>query len=145
MAVWRRCAIAMGLVAAMWCTTRPTRAAAPSQVAADLCATIFSSVFSVPNGEPLAVCQWDMALIKATATDAYPFATGRGVTVGVIDSGVGHASSGYRPRIWIWRAHARSSRRGRRQPIRRRWRTGTARTRRPWRIRRPREFRAGGS
>lgn len=88
MAVWRRCAIPMGLVAAIWCMTPATRAAAPSQVAADLCASIFSGVFGVPNGEPLAACQWDMALIKATATDAYPFATGRGVTVGVIDSGV---------------------------------------------------------
>jgi subtilisin family serine protease len=41
----------------------------------------------MPNGEPLGVCQWDMALINA-GDESYAHATGAGVRVGVIDSGV---------------------------------------------------------
>jgi subtilisin family serine protease len=45
-------------------------------------------VFGVPNSEPLGPCQWDMALINATEAGSYMYATGKGVTVGVMDSGV---------------------------------------------------------
>ena len=38
--------------------------------------------------EPLADRQWDMAAIGATPTGAWQRATGRGVTVGIIDTGV---------------------------------------------------------
>lgn len=54
---------------------------------ADLCSSLYGSTFGVPNSEPLAACQWDMALIGA-GTESYAHATGKGVKVGVIDSGV---------------------------------------------------------
>ncbi len=46
-----------------------------------------------PNPDPLAPCQWDMDQIDATTSGSYRLATGQGVRVGVIDSGVdpGHA------------------------------------------------------
>jgi subtilisin family serine protease len=50
-----------------------------------LCESLYGGVFDVPSGEPLARCQWDMALINAGSSVG---ATGSGVTVGVIDSGV---------------------------------------------------------
>jgi subtilisin family serine protease len=52
------------------------------------CQGLYASVFGVPNSEPLGVCQWNMALINATDDGSYANATGKGVTVGVIDSGV---------------------------------------------------------
>jgi subtilisin family serine protease len=51
------------------------------------CGGLFGVVFGVPNSEPLGACQWDMAIIHA-GTESYAKATGKGVTVGVIDSGV---------------------------------------------------------
>ena len=63
-------------------------AATPSGVVAGICNTLYGSVFGVPNGEPLGACQWDMALINASDSGSYSMATGAGVTVGVIDSGV---------------------------------------------------------
>ncbi|MEJ2558778.1 MAG: S8 family serine peptidase [Anaerolineae bacterium] len=53
-----------------------------------ICDSLYSDVFGVPNGEPLGVCQWDMALINASEEGSYATATGKGVTVGMIDSGV---------------------------------------------------------
>lgn len=53
-----------------------------------ICDTLYSGVFGVPNSEPLGVCQWNMALINATDDGSYATATGKGVTVGMIDSGV---------------------------------------------------------
>jgi subtilisin family serine protease len=63
------------------------RAAAPVAEAVDICAELFGAEFGVPNGEPLAACQWDMALIDA-GFESYAAATGAGVRVGVIDGGV---------------------------------------------------------
>jgi subtilisin family serine protease len=54
----------------------------------DICNNLYPAVFGVPNGEPLGVCQWDMALINASDEGSYAKATGAGVTVGMIDSGV---------------------------------------------------------
>jgi subtilisin family serine protease len=52
-----------------------------------LCNNIWGGHFTPPSSEPLAQCQWDMALIHADqATHART--TGEGVRVGVIDSGV---------------------------------------------------------
>jgi len=51
------------------------------------CEALYGGVFGVPNSEPLGACQWDMAIINA-GTESYAYATGQGVTVGVIDSGV---------------------------------------------------------
>jgi lantibiotic leader peptide-processing serine protease len=58
----------------------------PAQTAA-LCDSLFGSTFGAPSSEPLSSCQWDMSLIGATAESAWTGATGRGVSVGVIDSG----------------------------------------------------------
>jgi subtilisin family serine protease len=65
-----------------------TQTTLPAPAAAALCSSLFGATYGVPSSEPLAPCQWDMALIGATDDGAYAHATGRGVTVGVIDSGV---------------------------------------------------------
>jgi subtilisin family serine protease len=51
------------------------------------CTGLFGGVFGTPNSEPLGPCQWDMAIINA-GDESFALATGAGVTVGVIDSGV---------------------------------------------------------
>jgi subtilisin family serine protease len=63
-------------------------AADPADQVADLCAQIFGDTFGTPSSEPLAACQWNMALINASEDGSYGVATGEGVKVGVIDSGV---------------------------------------------------------
>lgn len=63
-------------------------AAVPKAQLVDICTGLYSGVFGVPNGEPLGVCQWDMAIINASDSGSYAVATGKGVTVGMIDSGV---------------------------------------------------------
>jgi subtilisin family serine protease len=63
-------------------------AAVPATELVPLCSSLYGDVFGVPNGEPLGPCQWDMALINASEGGSYEYATGAGVTVGVIDSGV---------------------------------------------------------
>ncbi|MEN8114260.1 MAG: S8 family serine peptidase [Actinomycetota bacterium] len=68
-------------------TEDTTEAATPGEVTA-LCDGLYGPVFGVPNSEPLGPCQWDMSLINASDTGSYSVATGAGVTVGVIDSGV---------------------------------------------------------
>jgi subtilisin family serine protease len=55
--------------------------------ASALCADLFGDTYDPASSEPLADCQWSMSLINANdATHAR--ATGAGVVVGVIDSGV---------------------------------------------------------
>jgi subtilisin family serine protease len=55
--------------------------------ASALCTDLFGATYDVSSSEPLAACQWDMSLINANdATHAR--ATGKGVKVGDIDSGV---------------------------------------------------------
>lgn len=63
-------------------------AATPIGTVQAICADLYGGVFGTPNTEPLGVCQWDMALINAGDAGSYPQATGQGVRVGVIDSGV---------------------------------------------------------
>ena len=60
----------------------------PGEAVAALCAELYEDIFGVPNSEPLGPCQWDMALIEAGEATSYNHATGAGVTVGVIDSGI---------------------------------------------------------
>jgi subtilisin family serine protease len=62
--------------------------AATAGDAVAICDGLYPAVFGVPNSEPLGPCQWDMALINAADDGSYAVATGRGVTVGVIDGGV---------------------------------------------------------
>ena len=59
----------------------------PAGDASAVCASIFGSTFPVASTEPLAACQWDMSLVHANAA-ARARATGRGVVVGDIDTGV---------------------------------------------------------
>lgn len=63
-------------------------AAATTGELVDICNSLYPAVFGTPNGEPLGVCQWDMAIINASDDGSYAKATGEGVTVGVIDGGV---------------------------------------------------------
>jgi subtilisin family serine protease len=63
-------------------------AAMPSDELVAICQDLYGDVFGVPNGEPLGPCQWDMALINASEDGSYQYATGQGVKVGVIDSGI---------------------------------------------------------
>jgi subtilisin family serine protease len=64
-------------------------AAMPSDELVAICESLYGDfIFGVPNSEPLGACQWDMALINASDDGSYQYATGQGVTVGVIDSGV---------------------------------------------------------
>jgi len=63
-------------------------AAKPSDEVVAICEDLYGDVFGIPNSEPLGACQWDMALINASEDGSYQYATGKGVTVGVIDSGV---------------------------------------------------------
>ncbi len=84
----RLCLITGLLLASFVMSTIPAGAAAPSSDVADVCSTLYGNVFGTPNTEPLGACQWDMALIHASDDGSYQYATGKGVTVGVIDSGV---------------------------------------------------------
>jgi subtilisin family serine protease len=63
-------------------------AAATSDELVTICNDLYPAVFGVPNSEPLGMCQWNMALINASEDGSYQYATGDGVTVGMIDSGV---------------------------------------------------------
>jgi subtilisin family serine protease len=79
---------AAGIVAALalvsvLSSSEPAMAAVPEAEAAALCATSYPGT---TGPDPLSPCQWDMAAINAF--DAHDTATGEGVTVGVIDSGV---------------------------------------------------------
>jgi len=68
--------------------TAAALAAIPGGDLVNICSALFGGVFDVPNGEPLGACQWDMALINASDGGSYAQATGEGVRVGMIDSGV---------------------------------------------------------
>jgi subtilisin family serine protease len=69
-------------------TAAPTgvTAATPAELLA-ICEDLFGDVYDTPSTEPLAACQWNMAIIDADAS-ARANATGDGVRVGVIDSGI---------------------------------------------------------
>jgi subtilisin family serine protease len=75
------------VAAGMTLTVPGAQAATPEGDLVALCEELYGDTFGDPNGEPLGPCQWDMALIGA-GTESYAHATGAGVTVGVIDSGV---------------------------------------------------------
>ncbi len=82
-AVAATAAAALGLA---WSGTS-AQAAVPSDTLVEHCIELYGETFGTPNTEPLGPCQWDMALIHA-GTESYQHATGKGVTVGIIDSGV---------------------------------------------------------
>jgi subtilisin family serine protease len=59
----------------------------PANELVSICTNLYAGIFGVPNGEPLGACQWNMALVNA-GDESYALATGAGVTIGMIDSGV---------------------------------------------------------
>jgi len=54
---------------------------------AQACAALYS-VSLTTGPDPLAPCQWDMRAIKATSSGSYAVSRGKGVRVGVMDTGV---------------------------------------------------------
>ena len=74
-------------VATMGLSSAAMAAATTDELVA-ICNGLYGPVFGVPNGEPLGPCQWDMAIINASDTGSYATATGKGIKVGIIDSGV---------------------------------------------------------
>lgn len=85
---WKMILLTAILIIAVSPVSSVAFAAATTPELVEICTELFADVFGVPNSEPLGVCQWNMALINATEEDTYPIATGEGVTVGIIDSGV---------------------------------------------------------
>ena len=54
-----------GLVSVAAASPSGVSAATPPELTA-ICEDLFAGVYETPSSEPLAVCQWDMALIDAT-------------------------------------------------------------------------------
>jgi lantibiotic leader peptide-processing serine protease len=75
------------LVPGVQATSSKATTTLPAAGAAALCDSLFSGTYAKASNEPLASCQWDMSLINANAA-THARATGRGVVVGVVDSGV---------------------------------------------------------
>ena len=76
--------LVVALLASLMAVPTTGQAAAPAEELIDICEDLYGGVFDVPNGEPFGPCQWDMEIINAGGAAA----TGAGVKVGVIDSGV---------------------------------------------------------
>jgi subtilisin family serine protease len=72
--------------------------AIPTGRGVDICEELFAGVYAMPSREPLARCQWNMSLIDADAS-ARRAATGQGVTIGVLDSGVDLKHPDIRPNL----------------------------------------------
>ncbi len=85
---WKLILIVPVVALALVLLTTTALAAATTDELVAICNSLFAPVFGVPNGEPLGACQWDMAIINASDSGSYATATGKGVTVGVIDGGV---------------------------------------------------------
>jgi subtilisin family serine protease len=84
---WKPILVVTVVVAVLMVLTTTVLASSSQSEIVAKCQGLFGSVFGAPNSEPLAICQWDMAIINA-GNESYDNATGKGVTVGVIDSGV---------------------------------------------------------
>lgn len=80
--------IGLALIVGVVSASAVALAATPSDDVVAICNELYGDVFGVPNGEPLGACQWNMALIGATSELYDSGVTGKGVKVGVIDSGV---------------------------------------------------------
>ena len=79
-----------GLLSATVAVSGPVGAAEEVASAGAACADVLAPVTggAAASSEPLATCQWDMIQINATDAGSHSVATGNGVKVGVIDSGV---------------------------------------------------------
>lgn len=84
---WKMVLLVTILAVAMIVLTTSVLASSTQAEIIAKCTGLFGTAFGAPNSEPFGPCQWDMAIIHA-GTDSYKLATGKGVTVGVIDSGV---------------------------------------------------------
>lgn len=83
----RKLAIVLGLVVGVLPALPGQASSSQAEIVAK-CEDLFGATFGAPNSEPLAACQWDMAIINAGDGASYDHATGDGVSVGVMDSGV---------------------------------------------------------
>jgi len=101
---WKLGLLITMVVLALFAISAVALAAMPSDELVDICKDLYGDVFGVPNGEPLGACQWDMALINASDEGSYKFATGVGVTVGVIDSGVDFTHPDISPNVDVDRS-----------------------------------------
>ena len=101
---WKLISVMTIVATALIALTTSALAAVPSNELVDICTSLYSGVFGVPNGEPLGVCQWDMAIINATDSGSYATATGDGVTVGIIDSGVDFTHPDIAPNLDVERS-----------------------------------------
>ena len=84
---WKVISIATVVALALIALTTTVLASSRQAEIIAKCESLYGSVFGVPNSEPFGPCQWDMAIIHA-GDESYALATGKGVTVGVLDSGV---------------------------------------------------------
>lgn len=83
-----------------------TSAALASSTQAEIiakCESLYGNTFGSPNTEPFGPCQWDMAIIHA-GTESYARATGKGVTVAVVDSGVDFTHPDIAPNLDVGRS-----------------------------------------
>lgn len=85
---WKKFILIGGVLLATLVLASAALAAANTNELVEICQALYGDVFGVPNSEPLGACQWDMALINASDDGSYLYATGEGVKVGVIDSGI---------------------------------------------------------
>jgi len=76
------------VVASVAVTPGAAGAAVTESDLVDICEALYGGVFDPANSEPFGPCQWDMTIINATEGGSHAVATGAGVKVGVIDSGV---------------------------------------------------------
>lgn len=79
---------AAAAIAAGLAVSTPATAATPGALSQEAASAACASYFGVsPGPEPLSACQWDMRTMDVGAT-SWAKATGAGVSVGVIDSGI---------------------------------------------------------
>ncbi len=79
--------LVMAMVATLFVAPGTGQAADTEAETIAKCEALYDSVFGSPNSEPFGPCQWDMAIMNA-GDASYTAATGAGVTVGVLDTGV---------------------------------------------------------
>ena len=96
--------VIIGLAMTVLAPHTAVHAAADQSEIVAKCQSLYATVFGVPNSEPLGVCQWNMALVNASNDGSYGHATGKGVTVGVIDSGVDFTHADIAPNLDIGRS-----------------------------------------
>jgi subtilisin family serine protease len=93
----RKLRVTVGVAAACAAIVAPTAASVGNGTTAEtkpglgaLCASVLAPITGgvAASAEPFASCQWDMIEIHATTAGSHAIATGQGVRVGVIDSGV---------------------------------------------------------